>query len=60
MGRELRRVPMDFDYPLYKVWYGHFIDFIPTCKSDDNHNYCDQCKKMAEIKRNTNCKLWLS
>lgn len=28
MGRELKRVPLDFDYPLHKVWYGYFVDNI--------------------------------
>ena len=23
MGRELKRVPLDFDYPMGKVWYGY-------------------------------------
>lgn len=25
MGREVKRVPLDFDYPLGKVWYGYRI-----------------------------------
>lgn len=47
MGRELRRVPMDFDYPKNWVWYGFYIDSIRTCM---NREHCDQCRKMAEIK----------
>ena len=27
MGREVKRVPLDFDYPLHKVWYGYQIGF---------------------------------
>ena len=50
MGRELRRVPMDFEYPFNKVWYGFFIDGITTCISAGKSNYCEQCRKMAEIK----------
>lgn len=54
MGRELRRVPMDFDYPLNKVWYGHFIDSISTCASVGEHtgenSYCEQCREMARAK----------
>lgn len=49
MGRELKRVPLDFDYPLNKVWYGYFMNTITTCHST-NHEYCEQCKRMAEIK----------
>lgn len=51
MGRELRRVPLDFDYPLNEVWYGFFIDSIPTCVTIDNSPKCEKCKKMAAIKR---------
>ena len=50
MGRELKRVPMDFDYPLHKVWYGYFFDYIPTCQSTDDMDYCKQCKEFARIK----------
>lgn len=50
MGRELRRVPMDFDYPLNKVWYGGFIDTISTCMSTNEGSMCELCKKMATIK----------
>ncbi len=27
MGREVKRVPLDFDHPLGKVWYGYQIAF---------------------------------
>lgn len=50
MGRELKRVPLDFDYPLHKVWYGYFMDYISTCHSNNDRDYCEQCKRMAEIK----------
>lgn len=50
MGRKLKRVPLDFNYPLKRVWYGYFMNSIPTCLSTDEKDYCEQCKKMAEIK----------
>ena len=50
MGRELKRVPMDFDYPLHEVWYGFFIDCISTCVTTDDYPKCEQCRKMASIK----------
>lgn len=50
MGRELRRVPLDFDYPLHKVWYGYYIDIISTCRSTSDISRCEQCRKMAVIK----------
>ena len=43
MFRELKRVPLDFDWPLRKVWYGYLIS---KCLED-----CDACKQYARIKR---------
>ena len=48
MGRELKRVPLDFDYMKERVWYGYYLS-LTTCKST-NREYCEQCKKMAQIK----------
>lgn len=51
MGRELRRVPMDFDYPLNTVWYGYFMNYVPnTCMSVKDREYCESCKEYARIK----------
>ena len=50
MGRTLKRVPMDFNYPLNKVWYGYYMNYITTCHSGKDNNHCEQCKRMAEIK----------
>lgn len=52
MGRELKRVPLDFDYPLDYVWYGYFMNHISsTCMpKNDDETYCDLCKKYAQIK----------
>ena len=49
MGKELRRVPMDFEYPRNNVWYGFYIDKIGSCISK-GQEHCEQCRKMAEIK----------
>lgn len=49
MGRELKRVPLDFDYPLNKVWYGYYDRYINFCH--DNYSAgCEGCKKYAAIK----------
>lgn len=38
MERIMKRVPLDFDYPLGKVWYGYLL--IPeTCLGD-----CESCR----------------
>lgn len=51
MGRELKRVPLDFDYTLHEVWYGYFMDYVPnTCMSTKDKEYCDSCKEYARIK----------
>ena len=49
MGRELKRVPKDFVYPLNKVWYGNYLKRIHACRSREEE-LCEQCKKFAEIK----------
>lgn len=38
MGRELKRVPIDFDWPLKEVWEGYLnpcLDFLEDCPSCD-------------------------
>lgn len=42
MARELKRVPLDFDWPLDKVWYGYLNS---PCSGD-----CDDCKHYARLK----------
>lgn len=49
MGRELKRVPMNFNYPAHKVWYGFYLG-VSTCMSGAKNKHCEQCRKMAEIK----------
>ena len=49
VGRTLKRVPLDFDYPLKQVWYGYLLR-PSTCMSGVKEEYCDSCKKFAEIK----------
>lgn len=45
MGRELKRVPLDFDYPLNKVWYGYYFSFCHESYSAG----CEGCKAYAKI-----------
>jgi len=44
MGREVKRVALDFDWPMEKVWTGYMIS---TCPGDEN---CEDCKAFARIK----------
>ena len=47
MGREVKRVPLDFDWPLKKRWYGYVIN---KCLDGDHNLSCDDCRRFAEIK----------
>lgn len=47
MGRELKRVPLDFDYPIGKVWYGYYLK-LSFCHSEYSAG-CEACKKFARI-----------
>ena len=55
MGREIKRVPMDFDWPIGKVWT---LYLISTCV-ESNYATCEDCRKAAKIKglefHNHNC-----
>lgn len=35
MGRELKRVPLDFDWPIGKVWEGYANPACKTCEKED-------------------------
>lgn len=48
MGRELRRVPLDFDYPLNKVWYGYYCE--PSFCHNEYSAGCEGCKAFARVK----------
>ena len=43
MGRTLKRVPVDFNWPIGKVWYG----YLNFCHCSDD---CDGCKEFAQTK----------
>ena len=46
MGREVKRVPLDFDWPIGKVWYGYLIS---TCINLENYG-CKECRHFARLK----------
>lgn len=52
MGRELRRVPLDFDWPLNKVWKGflnpQYGDSVRNCPFCDQTGYNPETKKIAD------------
>lgn len=45
MGREVKRVPLDFDYPLHKVWYGYQIGFCHEGYTEG----CARCREFARV-----------
>jgi len=47
MGREIKRVPLDFDWPMNKVWYGYFFS---GCFEGSDSFTCEDCKRYAKIK----------
>lgn len=49
MGRELKRVPLDFNYPIGKVWYGYYDKYFNFCHSEYSAG-CEGCKEYAKIK----------
>lgn len=36
MGRKLRRVPLDFDWPIGKIWHGYINPYYRKCPDCDN------------------------
>lgn len=52
MGREIRRVPLDFDHPLYRVWPGFLspdsLDGIP-CDACDGSGYNPHARHLKDL-----------
>lgn len=49
MGRELKRVPLDFDYPLNKVWHGYLNPFkCDECWKCGGTGYSDKANELKE------------
>jgi len=44
MGRQVKRVPMDFDWPLHKVWPGYYLSLCDVMDED-----CESCKRFAKL-----------
>lgn len=42
MNRELKKVPLDFDWPLHKIWYGYLNNMC--------NGHCNDCRKYALLK----------
>jgi len=47
MGREIKRVALDFDWPIGKVWT---LYFLITCIENCSTDTCNDCKTAAKMK----------
>lgn len=50
MGRQLRRVPLDFHWPLNKVWQGYIMPVsmtLPTCTECNGDGYTVEARAIA-------------
>ena len=52
MGREVKRVSLDFDWPLRKIWIGYDLD-NPCCKYFKED--CNKCKEFTKIAKVEDC-----
>jgi len=43
LGRELKRVPIDFNWSIGKIWYGYLANYC-------HDNSCEDCRHFGEIK----------
>ena len=50
MGRELKRVPMDFDWPIGEIWYGYMAVLCHEDYCNDYKESCVVCKRFAQMK----------
>lgn len=47
MGRKVKRVPLGFDWPIGKIWYGYRIN---SCLEGEDGMTCDDCRAFAKAK----------
>jgi len=49
MGRELKRVPIDFDYPLKQIWKGYLNPYhSQKCNACDGYGYNEKTKQLYD------------
>ena len=49
MGRELKRVPLDFDWPLNKVWGGYLNPHYEQCKACDGSGATVAMRRLSDL-----------
>jgi len=50
MDRELKRVPLDFDWPIGEAWYGYMATLCHEDYYEDYNDSCFVCKRFAQMK----------
>lgn len=55
MGREIRRVPLDFDWPLEKVWDGFVNPHYRNCQACDGHG---ETRARVQLRRLASLLAW--
>ena len=50
MQRVLKRVPLDFNYPLNTVWHGYYVKRTFRACLSEGEDCCRHCKEMARLK----------
>lgn len=49
MGREIKRVPVDFDWPLEQIWAGYVSPYTPVkCRACDGTGDSVEYKKLSD------------
>ena len=51
MGREVKRVPLDFDWPMRKIWPGYMLSLCSKIENyfEKDENRCDLCRQYARL-----------
>lgn len=52
MGREVKRVPVDFDWPLKKTWHGYLMPAalrLPDCPYCDGRGYSARARELFDL-----------
>lgn len=52
MGRELKRVPLKWDWPLNKIWQGYinpYSKYAATCPDCDGSGESPECKRLSNM-----------
>ena len=49
MGRQLKRVPLDFDWPLHVIWAGYTVSLCHEMETYYDKKSCERCHQFQKI-----------